>query len=160
MCETKSVTSALYLRNNDPEAEETIIDPETGKETTIKVGDTPEFIGRVGSFCPIKPGRGGKELIRESKDANGNIKYAAATGTKGYLWLEAEVVKVLGKQDDIDISYYRKMVDDAVETISKYGDFEQFVDDDDVPFYVQDEPVAPFDESDLPWREDKTFDVR
>ena len=130
MCETKSVTSSLYLRNNDPDAEETIIDPNTGKETTIKVGDKPEFIGRVGSFCPIKPGRGGKELLRESKDKDGNIKYAAATGTKGYLWLEAEVVKTLGKEDDIDRSYYDKLVDDAVEAISKYGDFEWFVSDE------------------------------
>jgi hypothetical protein len=130
MCETKSVTSALYLRNNDPEAEKTEIDPLTGKETTVKVGDTPEFVGRVGSFCPIKPGCGGKELLRESKDKDGNIKYASATGAKGYEWLEAEVVKTLGKENDIDRSYYDRLVNDAVETISKYGDFEWFVSDD------------------------------
>ena len=113
MCETKSVTSALYLRNPDS-------DP----------ADSPEFIGRVGSFCPIKPGCGGHELLRESKDKDGNIKYGAAVGTKGYLWLEAEMVKELGKENDIDRSYYDKLVDDAVETISQYGDFEWFVSDD------------------------------
>ena len=133
MCEAKSVTSALYLRNNDPEAEEVIIDPETGKETTIKVGDKPEFVGRVGQFCPIKPGCGGKELLRESKDKDGNVKYASATGAKGYLWLESEVVKALGKEDDIDRSYYNKLVDDAVDAISKYGDFEWFISDEPVP---------------------------
>lgn len=129
MCETKSVTSALYLKNssNDPDAEEIVIDPNTGKETIMKKGDTPEFIGRVGSFCPIKPGCGGGELLREAKDKDGNVKYAAATGTKGYFWLESEVVKTLGKENDIDRSYYDKMVDDAVEAISKYGDFEWFV---------------------------------
>ena len=132
MCEAKSVTSALYLRNNDPDAEETIIDPLTGKETTIKVGDTPEFIGRVGQFCPIKPGCGGKELLRESKDKDGNVKYAAATGTKGYEWLESEVVKTLGKEKDIDRSYYDKLVDAAIETISQYGDFEWFVSNNDI----------------------------
>ena len=130
MCETKSVTSALYLRDNDPDAEKTIIDPLTGKETTIKVGDTPEFIGRVGRFCPIKPGCGGKELLREAKDKDGNVKYSSATGAKGYFWLEAETVTMLGKEDDIDRSYYDKLVDDAVEAISKYGDFERFVSDD------------------------------
>ena len=130
MCETKSVTSSLYLRNNDPDAEEVIIDVDTGKEKVIKVGDKPEFVGRVGQFCPIKPGCGGKELLRESKDKDGNIKYAAATGTKGYLWLESEVVKILNKEKDIDRSYYDKMVNDAVESISKYGDFEWFVSDD------------------------------
>ena len=130
MCETKSVTSALYLRGNDPDAEKVIIDPKTGKETTVKVGDQPEFVGRVGQFCPIKPGCGGKELLRESKDKEGNIKYAAATGTKGYLWLESEIVKSLGKEEDIDRSYYDKLVNEAVDTISKYGDFEWFVSDD------------------------------
>ena len=149
MCETKSVTSALYLRNNDPDSEVILIDPNTGKETRMKKGDTPEFIGRVGQFCPIKPGCGGGELLRESKDKDGNVKYAAATGTKGYLWLESEVVKSLGKENDIDRSYYDKLVNDAVETISKYGDFERFVSDDPAP------PVAPWfkadDPNDIPW---------
>lgn len=146
MCETKSVTSALYLKGNDPEREETVFDQLTGKETTIKVGDTPEFVGRVGQFCPIKPDCGGKELLRESKDKEGNIKYAAATGTKGYFWLESEVVKALGKECDIDRSYYDKMVDDAIETISQYGDFERFVSDDPIV------PSShPLDDDDLPW---------
>lgn len=127
MCETKSVSSALYLKNGDPETEEVVIDVLTGKETILKTGDKPEFIGKVGLFCPIKPGCGGGELLRESKDKDGNIKYSAATGTKGYFWLEAETVKALGKEGDIDRSYYDKLVDEAVETISKYGDFEWFV---------------------------------
>ena len=135
LCETKSVTTALYLRNNDPDAEEVIIDPSTGKETTIKVGDKPEFVGRVGRFCPIKPGHGGKELIRESKDKDGNVKYASATGAKGYLWLEAEAVYAFKeKRDAIDYSYYNKLVDEAVETISQFGDFELFVSDDPIPY--------------------------
>ena len=158
MCESKSVTSALYLRNNDPDAEETVIDPNTGMETVVKKGDKPEFVGRVGLFCPIKPGRGGKELLRESKDKDGNVKYSAATGTKGYFWLESEVVKELNKEDDIDRSYYDKLVDNAVEEISKYGDFEWFVSDDPYigpeydclgrPIYhpeEEDDGVCPFD---------------
>ena len=124
MCETMSVTSSLHLR-------------EDGKE--------PEFIGRVGQFCPIKPGCGGKELLREGKDKDGNVKYSAATGSKGFLWLESEQVKTLGKEADIDRSYYEKMVDKARETISEYGDFEMFVDLDTVPRYeppvMKDEPT-------------------
>jgi hypothetical protein len=107
MCEVLSVKTALYLREDE---------------------NDPEFVGRVGQFCPIKPGRGGKELLRESKDADGNVKYGAATGTKGYLWLESEVVRQLGKEADIDRSYYDDMVTKAVETISQFGDFERFVD--------------------------------
>lgn len=113
------------------------------------------FVGKVGNFCPIKPGRGGGILVREGKDGDGNIKYDAVTGTlkpdkTPYRWLEAEAVKALGKEDDIDKSYYRKMVDDAIKAISKYGDFERF---------VADEPYASIDpaelefpvEDDLPW---------
>ena len=40
------------------------------------------------------------------------------------------MVKQLNKLDGIDRSYYDKQVDDAVETISQYGDFEWFVSDD------------------------------
>ena len=124
MCETKSVSSALYLKASDV--------------------DSPEFIGRVGLFCPIKPGCGGGELLRESKDKDGNVKYGAAVGTKGYEWLEAETVKALGKEDDIDRSYYNRLVDDAIETISQYGDFEWFVSDDPyIPHMVK--------EDKLPW---------
>lgn len=57
-------------------------------------------------------------------------KYYAATGSKGYRWLESEMVKELSKEDSIDRSYYDKLVDDAVETISKYGDFEWFISND------------------------------
>ena len=57
-------------------------------------------------------------------------KYYAATGSKGYRWLESEMVRELGKEADIDRSYYDRMVDEAVKTISKFGDFEWFISDD------------------------------
>lgn len=124
MCETKSVTSALYL----------------GEE---------KFVGRVGQFCPIKPGCGGKELLREYKDKDGNVKFASATGAKGYFWLESEMVKELGKESDIDRSYYEKMVDAAIDTISSYGDFEWF---------VSNEPYVS--KRDVPWEDKTDFDIR
>lgn len=113
MCETKSVTSSLYLDMNEdlPEEEHNYI-----------------FVGKIGQFCPIKPGCGGGLLCRE-KDG----KYHAATGTKGYRWLESEMVKTLKKEGDIDKSYYTKLVDDAVESISEFGDFEWFASDDSEP---------------------------
>ena len=150
MCETMSVTSALYLRDVDNIPEDEII----GEELVIRDGgysnykkkitkksdnpNEPEFIGRVGQFCPIKPGRGGgelvrEELLREGKDKEGNRKFSAATGSKGYYWLESEQVKALGKEADIDRSYYDAMVNKAVETISLYGDFDAFVDVETVP---------------------------
>ena len=108
MCETKSVTSALYLDMNEDNPEE----------------HNYIFIGKVGQFCPIKPGCGGGILVRE-KDG----KYNAATGSKGYRWLESELVKNLHKEDDIDISYYNRLVDEAVASISEFGDFEWFTRD-------------------------------
>lgn len=119
MCETMSVSTSLHLRKSD--------------------ADEPEFVGRVGRFTPIKPGHGGSELLRESKDKDGNVKYGAATGSKGYFWLESEVVKTLGKEKDIDRSYYDRQVDEAVETISQYGDFEWFVSDE--PFVKVDREI-------------------
>jgi len=106
-CETKSVKSAIYLDMNE----------DLGADEHNYV-----FIGKTGLFCPIKKGCGGGLLMR---DQNG--KYYSVTGTKGYRWLEAETVKNLHKEKDIDDSYYKKLVDDAIDTISKYGDVEQFI---------------------------------
>lgn len=107
MCEAKSVSTALYLDLNEhlPEDEHDY-----------------QFVGRVGQFCPIKPGFGGGVLLRSKDD-----KFYAATGSSGYRWLESEAVKRQGKEKDIDRSYYDALVDDAVITISKYGDFDWFV---------------------------------
>ena len=38
-----------------------------------------------------------------------------------------------GNEENIDRSYYNKLVDDAIDTISQYGDFEWFVSNDPVP---------------------------
>ena len=115
MCETKQVSTALYLDMNEslPEGEHNY-----------------RFIGKVGQFCPIKLGCGGGELVREGKDKDGNVKYSSATGAKGYRWLESEMVKELGKTDDIDRGYYDEFVNAAVNDISKLGDFEWFVSSD------------------------------
>jgi Family of unknown function (DUF5906) len=105
--QTKSVTSALYLDMNEgyPEGEHNYI-----------------FIGKVGAFVPIKPGKGGGLLVRKTDD-----KFNSATGTKGYRWLEVELVKVLGKEDDIDLDYYRNFVDEAKKDIFNFVDFDTFI---------------------------------
>jgi hypothetical protein len=96
----------------------------------IDEGHSYHFIGKVGQFCPIKPGCGGGELLRQGTDKYGNVKYSSATGAKGFRWLESEMVRELGKENDIDRSYYDAMVDDAVSSIAEHGDFEWFVSDD------------------------------
>lgn len=159
MCETKSVTSALYLDMNENLPDVSMLEkelfvitkgdrePERQEELKdlIAKGHNYVFIGKVGSFCPIKPGCGGGELLREGKDKDGNVKYSAATGSKGYRWLESEMVKDLGKENDIDRSYYDNLANAAIETISAQGDFEWFVSDD---------PYIKNDTDDVPWYED------
>lgn len=90
----------------------------------IEEGHSYQFIGRVGHFCPIKPGHGGGEMYRVDEG-----KRAAASGTTGYRWLESETIRGVN-EESIDTSYFTKLVDDAVDTINKYIDFEWFVSDD------------------------------
>lgn len=150
LCETFEVKTALYLDKNEDLPDVSAYEKELEKlkkeydngaylnvdrynELTelISEGHDYKFVGKVGSFCPIKPGYGGGILLREGKDKDGNVKYGAATGSKGYRWLESEMVYSIKKyRDNIDKSYYNKLVDDAVESISQYGDFEWFVSDE------------------------------
>ena len=96
--------------------------PDEDLDKKIATGHNYRFIGKTGSFCPIKAGLNGGLLVRK-KDG----KYFAATGTKGYRWLESETVQMLKKETDLDMSYYDSLVDEAIATISEYGDFEWFV---------------------------------
>ena len=96
-----------------------------GLPEKIEEGHNMQFVGRVGQFTPILPGHNGGVLYRVNDGKN----YAAA-GSTGYRWLESETVRTLRKEDAIDRSFYDKLVDDAVDTISQYGDFEWFVSDD------------------------------
>ena len=106
LCETKTVSTALYLDMNE----------DLGEDEHNYI-----FVGKAGQFCPIKSGKGGGLLMRE-KDG----KYNAAGGSKGYRWLESEMVQELKKEKDIDKSYYQELVDDAIANMSQYGDVEWF----------------------------------
>lgn len=207
LCETFSVKSALYLDMNEKLPDVISYEKELNKiedkykkgklsDTTfesecarliplIEEGHKYVFVGKVGQFTPIKPGKGGGLLMREQ-----NGKYYAATGTSGYRWLESEMIfkktdsstiainpetgkkKEVAKvsefydvSDIVDKSYYMKLVDDAVETISQFGDVEWFVSDD--PYIPEEKPKIqladfmnipegspeeiPFEEVELPW---------
>lgn len=151
-CETKSVTGSLYLDFNEklpdvsmwesikearmkPDKKYTlkmqkifeeyanVSDEEVEKH--IQEGHDYVFIGKVGLFCPIKPECGGGLLLRCVDD-----KFASATDAKDYRWMEAEMVKMNGLQDNIDISYYQAKADAAIDAINAYGDFFWFASDD------------------------------
>lgn len=163
--ETKSATSALYLDMNEDlpdvtyaekqleklkkdwskrrkgitdvdlsitfENDPLIFDKRQALLDEIAKGHDYQFVGRVGCFIPVK--RGGGLLMRQ----NGN-SYAFATGSSGHRWLEAESVNE-SDIDNIDISYHRGLVDDAICAMSKYGDVEWFLSDDISP-----EPLPDF----------------
>ena len=86
----------------------------------IAKGHSYQFIGRVGSFCPVKEGTGGGILVNDNKHS--------ITGTKGYRWREEEDVVNLQKQGDIDYGYFEDLVNDAKNNLGKYGDVERFLD--------------------------------
>jgi hypothetical protein len=129
----------------------------------IAEGHNRIFVGRVGNFCPIKPGCGGADLVKEMKDKDGNVKYDSVTGAKGYRWLESDMVRTLGKERDIDRSYYDSLVDGAIETISQFGDFAYFASDDPYisPPFLNGSPLYhsvdfPVDDpNECPWYDDE-----
>lgn len=167
ICETKQVSTALYLDMNEDLPDVTAYEDELTKRKKIAAGGDPakiklnptmtdisddelrkliaeghcyQFIGRVGLFCPVKEGHGGGLLLREATSLDEDKNYASATGANGYRWLESETVRDLGKEADVDRSYYDSLVSDAAAEIAKYGDFEWFVSED---------PYVPAEK--LPW---------
>lgn len=98
--QTKQVKTAMYLRF-----------PNSGDH----------FVGKVGSFVPIKPERGGAELLRMNNE--GEIK-DAVVGTKGYRWKEAEMVRFMHQEQDVDTSYAEMLADEAKQAIEQFVDLE------------------------------------
>ena len=109
ICETKQVTQgSMYL------------DFEATKPMHM-AGNYMQFVGRTGRFVPVTEASGGGVLYRVKDD-----KRYAVTGTKGYLWLEAELAKSLGSKVELDMRYFDNLVEDAIKTINKFGDFNTF----------------------------------
>lgn len=117
-CLTMTTKSAFYLDMNE----------NLGDDESM-----PVFVGRAGCFCPIEKGHGGGELKRIESD--GRLSYAS--GTKGYRFLEAEIVRGTETEQFVDKSYFDNLVDDAINDISKFGDYYQFVADNrDIPWIM------------------------
>lgn len=117
ICETKSTMTSLYLDMNE----------NLGEDEHDYV-----FVGKVGSFVPVKPGNGGGVLLYLKGE---QLVSVSGTKKKGkvnkdeepyYRWLVSESVNKENYSDILDDRYYRGLIDDAVETISEFGDFEWF----------------------------------
>ena len=98
--QTKQVKTAMYLKFPD---------------------GAKHFVGKVGAFVPIKPERGGAELLRMNNE--GEIK-DAVVGTKGYRWKEAEMVRFMHQEQDVDTSYAEMLADEAKQAIEQFVDLE------------------------------------
>ena len=124
LCETKQVTKgAIYL---DTELDRPMFMPER-----------LHFIGRTGRFVPVTKGTVGAGVLYRIVDD----KHYALSGTKGYLWAEAETITRQEEFNeelftkgidaemaiDIDWSYYDKLIKTAKDTVEEFGDFETFV---------------------------------
>lgn len=109
MCETKQVTKgAMYL------------DFEHDRPAALVEG--MQFVGRTGRFVPVTQESGGAVLYRVQDD-----KTYAVNGTKGYLWMEADMAESLDGNVEIDMGYFERLTDEAIKTIEKFGSFEEFV---------------------------------
>lgn len=108
-CETKSVTQgAIYM------------DFEWNTPMVFADGRL-KFVGRTGRFVPVLESFGGAVLYRVKDE-----KSYAVAGTKGYIWLEADVARTLG-ENAIDKSYFQNLINQAITTIDYYGPFADLV---------------------------------
>lgn len=112
LCETKQVTKgAMYL---DFDAVEKPMFEYQGMH----------HVGRTGRFVPVTESSGGGILYRVYEG-----KPYAVTGTKGHLWIEADVAAEKGDGLEVDMSYFDKLVDEARAAIDYWGPIEPFIND-------------------------------
>lgn len=132
LCEVKQVSQgAMYLDFDEESA--TPGSPYKGMY----------FVGRTGMFLPVQKSAGGAKLLRVKDD-----KSYAVTGTKDFLWLEAEMIKqnhmdavdrllfedltqamegTGALSDVLDMQYYQNLAHDALETIERFGNYAEFI---------------------------------
>ena len=131
LCETKEVKTEMYLDFNENEKDDLV------------------YVGRIGRFCPVKKGTGGGQLLvkksqkvidkllAKNPDLEELDYYNSVTGTKDFRWKEAELVKELKIDEDIDYGYFDELVREAVATIQSFGDAEEFIGVFDEEDYVK-----------------------
>ena len=93
------------------------------------------FVGKVGKFCPVKPGCGGADLLC----LNENGVYVSPSGCKDWKWMESDYILENHLEDIIDMNYFEslnaaaiKAIEDSTKPDPKkgytgYGSYEGFM---------------------------------
>lgn len=86
------------------------------KDAAIYLGE--HFVGR---FTEVYASITGEEMFRVTPDKRGYLN-----GTKGHRWRLSKDYK---DKEDVDFTYYEKLVDDAVKAINKVGNISEIIDE-------------------------------
>jgi hypothetical protein len=81
-------------------------------------------VGKTGLFVPVLEGGGTLYRVNE---VEGEFRYYAVAGTKGFQWMEADVAEELGDRLEVDYAYFNKLKDEAVKAIEQFGSFQELV---------------------------------
>lgn len=150
LCEKKQVKEGvMYLDDIDlglygdeyvPELVELDQENRGEGELALNYNGRRYHVGRTGLFVPVSEELGGK-LIRIKDD-----KEFAIQGTKGYFWVEAEMLRTLKPEalarmafervedavegtgsiaDIINLEYFEGLVEKAIKTINQFGSYEE-----------------------------------
>lgn len=132
--EAKSVGSKMYAYFADPDSPMAL--SKIIPELTV---DDLSFIGKVGSFVAVNPDTPGAFTL--VKEGSGKSPFVNVTGGSGVTWLEFDQFKARYSESEdhggeygedvntteIDITFYNKLAENAIDEISKFEDFDQFV---------------------------------
>lgn len=157
----KDVWHATGTQFQDPYVFKTLFSKEpvdkTDFFTTKEVKNASVYLGEkfIGRLAEVYASQSGEELFRVTEEKKGYI-----AGTKGFKW---KLSKDFTDRKDVDMNYYKDLVDGAIEAIRKVGDIniilpdfkeidEELVDVDEVNIHannkvngkvVNDDPFAP-----------------
>jgi len=87
------------------------------------VTERMHYIGKSGAFLPVLEGTPGAGLLYRVSDDG---KLYSVAGTKGYLWVEADVAESLG-DTAIDYRYFEKLLEAAKKTIEQFVSVEELI---------------------------------
>lgn len=110
LCETKQVTQGVMYLDFD------------AVQKQMPQYQGMHYVGRTGRFVPVTEECGGAQLLRVKDE-----KSYAVTGTKGHLWIEAEMAKELMPNLEVDMTYFDNLAEEALKSIDYFGSFPDFV---------------------------------